>query len=297
MKLKPISVLLFLVFLTLGTLLFYFLSTTSLALFDSKGIVAVKERNLIITAVSLGLAIIIPIFIVTFFIANKYREGNKFAEYSPELVQNPKQIALFWAIPSVVILILGVINWNATAELDPRKPLEAAVKPMTIQVVALRWKWLFIYPDQNIASVNFFQFPVNTPINFKLTADAPMNSFWIPKLGGQIYAMAGMSTQTHLMASSSGDFDGSAAEINGPGFSGMKFIARASSQADFDSWIQKAKQASKILTFEEYENLAKPSENNKVNYYSASVDNLYDKVIMKFTLPTGGTTAMPGMNY
>ena len=122
------------------------------------------------------------------------------------------------------VFILAVITWKSTHALDPSLPLQSDKKPITIRVVALRWKWLFIYPEQNIATVNFIQFPIATPINFELTADGPMNSFWIPELGGQIYAMTGMQTKRHLMANAIGEFSGAAAEINGKGFSGMKFI-------------------------------------------------------------------------
>lgn len=289
--------LVFLILLASTAFLYLYLSTHSIALFDTKGIIAIKQRDLIITAVALGLAIIIPVFILAFFIAIKYREGSKTTDYSPEWEQSSKQVKIFWAIPSVVILILAVINWNATHELDPRKPIESSTKPLTIQVVALRWKWLFIYPQQNIATVNFIQFPINTPLNFKLTADAPMNSFWIPQLGGQIYSMAGMSTQLQLMANSTGDFPGYAAEINGPGFSGMKFIARGSTKEEFDTWVRKTKTSAKILTLDNYNKLSIPSENNKEDFYSFAEENLYNNVIMKFTMPPLGNTTMTEMNH
>jgi cytochrome o ubiquinol oxidase subunit 2 len=194
---------------------------------------------------------------------------------------------LWWILPSIIILILSVITWQKTHALDPYKPIVSENPPITIQVVALNWKWLFIYPEQNIATINFIQVPVNTPINFILTADGPMNSFWIPQLGGQMYAMSGMSTTLHLIANEEGDFAGSAAEINGEGFSGMRFITRASSQEAFDQWVMNAKASSRFLSLEEYEILAKPSQNNVPVIYAASDPGLYDTIIMKYMSPVG----------
>ena len=146
---------------------------------------------------------------------------------------------------------------------------------MTIQVVALQWKWLFIYPEEKIASVNFVQFPKETPIHFEITADAPMNSFWIPHLGGQIYAMPKMKTELHLIANEAGDFRGSSANLSGEGFAGMHFIARASSEEDYHQWVESAKQSSKLLNFEEYNQLAAPSQNNPVEIYQLKDANSF----------------------
>ncbi len=146
-----------------------------------------------------------------------------------------------WAVPIILIASLSVLNWKSTHELDPYQPIASNAPPLTVEVVALDWKFLFIYPQQNIATVNFIEFPVNTPLNFQLTADAPMSSFWIPQLGSQIYAMPAMSTQLHLIANSTGDFRGMDTEINGAGFSGMKFAARSVSQTDFNAWVASVK--------------------------------------------------------
>jgi cytochrome o ubiquinol oxidase subunit 2 len=162
--------------------------------------------------------------------------------------------------------------------------------------VALQWKWLFIYPEQNIATVNFVEFPNSTPVNFQLTADAPMNSFWIPELGGQMYAMPGMSTQLHLMADRPGEFNGSAAEISGKGFSGMKFIAKATSQKDFDTWVKSVKQSSNMIDLSKYNKLAEPSENNPVITYASVEKDLYNSIIMKF-MPAMDNMHMEGMTH
>jgi len=196
-KLKLVGFLL----LSLGVVLLVagYLHGHSIAVLNPQGFIANKERGLIVTITLLMLIVVIPVFALTFAIAWKYREGNTAARYSPEWDHNRWVEAVWWAVPLVLITVISMISWSSSHELDPFRPLRSANPPITIQVVALQWKWLFIYPDQNIATVNFVQFPANTPVDFQITSDAPMNSFWIPQLGGQIYAMAGMSTQLHLM--------------------------------------------------------------------------------------------------
>ncbi len=267
----------------------------TVAVFDPKGIVALQERNLIIFALLLSLIVVIPVFVLTFVFAWKFREGRE-EKYDPDSNHSRWLEFFWWAIPATVILVLAIVTWRGTHALDPRKPIETSEKPVTIQVVALRWKWLFIYPQQNIATVNFIQFPARTPINFELTADAPMNSFWIPQLGGQIYAMAGMRTQLHLMASEPGEFAGSAAEISGRGFAGMKFTAKASSVADFDAWVGSVRGSPNVLIMDEYNKLSQPSEDSPVSYYSWVDPGLYDSVVMKYMMPTMPAGAqMPSM--
>jgi cytochrome o ubiquinol oxidase subunit 2 len=280
------------------TLLVYFLHSHEITIFNPKGAISIQERNLIIIATFLMLIVVIPAYTMLFTFARKYRAGNEKAKYAPDL-DNNKVAGLIWAAPTLIILMIAVINWKSTHALDPYKPIESAVKPLTIQVVALQWKWLFIYPEQNIATVNFIEFPERTPLNFELTADAPMNSFWIPQLGGQMYAMAGMRTQLHLIANEIGEFRGSAAEINGNGFAGMHFIAKAASQADFDAWVASIKKSPAVLTQDEYNKLAQPSEDNLKLVYASVEKNLYNSVMAKFMAPTQNTrptsTPMPKM--
>lgn len=273
----------------------------NIAVLNPKGIIAVKERGLIITAVLLMLVAVVPAYVLLFLFAVKYRAGKVAPDYSPDLDSN-RVALLLWVVPVVVIFAVGVVNWKSTHALDPYRPIVSSAKPITIQVVALRWKWLFVYPDFNIATVNFIEFPQNTPINFELTADdAPMNSFWIPQLGGQMYAMAGMSTKLHLMADKPGEFNGSAAEINGSGLAGMRFVAKAVSQTDFDSWVTSVKKSSTSLTSSEYEQLIKPSENNPRILYSSADKNLYNNIVVKYMMPQTQSTddhqnSMPGMD-
>jgi cytochrome o ubiquinol oxidase subunit 2 len=161
-------------------------------------------------------------------------------------------------------------------------------------VVALQWKWLFIYPGQNIATVNFVQFPENTPVNFIITADAPMNSFWIPQLGGQIYAMPGMSTQLHLMANGAGSYRGVSANLSGQGFADMKFIAKSSSSADFKRWVHSVSYSHNALSLAGYDKLALPSQNNLPAAYSSKPTGLYDTIITKYMITNTSSATIQG---
>jgi cytochrome o ubiquinol oxidase subunit 2 len=280
--------------LSVGTLAASYLHGHNLAVLNPKGLIASRERSLIIIASLLMIIVVIPVFALTFGIVWKYRAGNTKAKYSPDWDHNRRLEATWWAIPSVLILILSILTWTSSHELDPYKPLASSAQPLTIQVVALDWKWLFIYPQQHIATVNFVQIPKDTPINFVITSDAPMNSFWIPQLGGQIYAMPGMSTQLHLMASSTGSYAGSSANISGRGFAGMRFIAKATSPADFNTWVASTQRGSAHLNLETYAALARPSENHPVATYASAQDGLYDTILMKYMMPNldiaaGGT--------
>jgi cytochrome o ubiquinol oxidase subunit 2 len=265
-----------------------FFHSHTVAILDPKGPVALQERNLIIFGSALSLVVVLPVFTMLGVFAWKYRATNTKARYSPEWDHNLAAETTWWLVPCALILILSIVTWRTSHTLDPSRALVSNVPPITIQVVALDWKWLFIYPQQDIATVNFIQFPVNTPVNFQITSDAPMNSFWIPQLGGQIYAMPGMSTQLHLMASSIGEFNGSSANISGVGFAGMKFVARSSSQADFNQWVKLVKTSSTSLSIDQFNNLAKPSQNNPTTYFSSGQPGLYDGLVMKYMAPTTG---------
>ena len=289
---------LFLLFLGVVLSVANYLHTHSIAVLNPQGFIANKERGLIVTITLLMLVVVIPVFALTFAIAWKYRESNTAAPYTPEWDHNRWVEAVWWAVPLVLIAIISLISWRSSHELDPFMPLRSNNPPITIQVVALQWKWLFIYPEQNIATVNFVQFPENTPVNFQITADAPMNSFWIPQLGGQIYAMAGMSTQLHLMADKAGSYRGSSANLSGQGFADMKFIAKSSTGGDFDSWIRSVKHSQNNLTLEGYNKLAQPSQNNPVVTYSSKPSTLYDTILTKYMpntqrLPDMKTSAVP----
>jgi len=269
----------------------YYWFTHDITLLSPAGTIADQQRDLMNIAALLSIIIILPVFFLTAYMAWKYRAGNSKAKHSPNLDHNVFLEAVWWGVPLIIIVILAVITWNSSHALDPYKKLESSKKPVTIQVVAMEWKWLFIYPEQKIATVNFVQFPEDTPVNFQITADAPMNSFWIPKLGGQVYAMNGMTTKLHLMADSTGEYPGSSANISGKGFASMRFTAKSTSQRDFDSWVKANQKGHPALTFTQYDNLAKPSENNPVTYYAPPDHDLYDKIISKY-MPDHGMTGM-----
>ena len=282
-----------------------FLTGCGAVLLNPKGVVASDQKDLLILSIGLMLIVVIPVIFMTFFFAWKYNDKRKFEKYSPNWAHNTKLEIVCWFVPCVIIIILAYLVWTSSHSLDPYKPITKVpnnigvyslhegkkishAKPIVIEVVALDWKWLFIYPEYNIATINFIQFPVDTPLAFKITADAPMNSFVIPALGGQIYAMEGMQTKIHYLATEEGVFRGRSTNYSGKGFSGMKFLARSSSEKDFKRWINKVKQEGNFLSLEEYNLLTKKSTNNRVQYFSSVKSGLFDSIIMKFMKPSEG---------
>ncbi|MGY4490430.1 ubiquinol oxidase subunit II [gamma proteobacterium L18] len=271
-----------------------FLGGCKWTLLDPKGPIGLDERNLIIIATLLMLLVVVPVIVMTVVFAWKYRATNTAAKYTPDWSHSNKIEAVIWGVPLCLLIVLGVITYKSTHALDPYRPIESDVKPITIQVVSLDWKWLFIYPDQGIATVNKVVFPANTPVNFRITSDSVMNSFFIPGLGGQIYSMAGMTTQLHLLASQPHEFDGISANYSGEGFTGMKFKALATTQADFDAWVSEVKNSPKQLDSAEYAALAKPSEKNPVALYSTYAPNLFQTIIKKYEGMNPGHIAHEG---
>lgn len=250
-----------------------------------EGTVGIEERNLLLTIQVLMLVIIIPVYVLTFVFAWKYNAANPKGDYDPDLVDNTFAEFVWWGVPLVMTIIVSVLTWVKTHELDPFKPLESDRKPLTIQVVALQWKWLFLYPEEKIATVNFLQIPKNIPIRFEITADAPMNSFWIPELGGQIYAMPKMRTELNLIAKETGDFRGSSANISGEGFANMHFVTRASSEEDFKKWVENVQKSPQSLNIEEYNKLATPSLTSPVETFQLADTTLFNHIINKYLLP------------
>ncbi len=222
----------------------FLLSGCDSALLDPKGQIGLEQRSLILTALGLMLIVVIPAIAMAIGFAWKYRASNKDAKYSPNWSHSNKVEAVVWTIPILIIIFLAVLTWKTTHALEPSKPLVHDAKPVTIEVIAMDWKWFFIYPEQGIATVNEIAFPANTPVEFKITSNSVMNSFFIPRLGSQIYAMAGMQTQLHLIADEAGTYDGISSNYSGKGFSGMKFKAIATPDMNtFNQWVAKAKQS------------------------------------------------------
>ncbi len=279
--LLPLAVLVALIVLAVE-----YLSRQNIEVLNPKGPVAQQERTLMITAVLLMLIVVIPVFVLTFFISWRYRESNKKSKYQPDWDHSRKLEAIWWLIPSALILALSIISWNATHSLVPGKPLASSNPTMTLDCVALDWKWLFIYPRQDIATVNYITFPTNTPVNFEITSDAPMNSFWVPQLGGQIYAMAGMVSDLNLMATSNGTYRGSSANISGVGFANMNFSANTTSQHQFELWVNNIKRASSTLNDQAYATLAAPSQNGNYQAYASTEPGLFQKIVLKYMSPS-----------
>jgi cytochrome o ubiquinol oxidase subunit 2 len=184
-----------------------------------------------------------------------------------------------------VIIILAVITAVSTHALDPYKPISSNKTPVKIQVIALEWKWLFVYPDKGIATLNYVNIPEDTPIDLTLTSDAPMNSFWVPALAGQVYAMSGMSTKLHLMADGVGSYNGVSANISGEGFAEMRFKVNSLTEKDFTNWAAKSMRSKDMLTSETYADLAKPSSGDSEATYMLMNNGLYNEVIMKYMGP------------
>lgn len=250
-----------------------------------KGIIAKNELALIIANIILMLLIIFPTYILLFWTVWKYCIKNENAKYEPEQASSPFIEMIMWGFPSIIVTIMAIVTWYATHQLNPYKPLESEVKPLSVQVVALDWKWLFIYPEQGVATLNYLHIPERTPIHLRLTADgSPMNSFWIPQLSGQIYSMTGMSTQLYLMADAPGQYTGRAVEINGEGYADMTFLVTSSSH--FEDWIAQVKKSSLQLTENTYRDLLKPAVNKSIILFSEVEKDLYHKIIHKYMYPT-----------
>ncbi|MGA8163659.1 MAG: COX aromatic rich motif-containing protein [Waddliaceae bacterium] len=250
-----------------------------------KGMIALKERNLLFLIQLIMLVFVIPVYLFTFIFSWWYRADNKKSTYDPHLVDHKVAEFFWWGVPFVMTVVVCVITWFKTHELDPYRPIQSEKEPIDIEVVALQWKWLFLYPEENIASVNYVHIPKDTPVHFHITADAPMNALWIPRLAGMIYAMPGMRTELHLIANAEGEFRGSSAQISGKGFSGMTFVTKASSEESYKNWMQSARQSTKSLDKESYRKLAEPSENHPVEFYRLTEKNLFQDIIMKYTKP------------
>lgn len=270
----------------------FLLSGCDSALLAPKGKIGLEQRSLILTAIGLMLIVVIPAIAMAIGFAWKYRASNKDAKYSPNWSHSNKVEAVVWTIPILIVIFLAVLTWKTTHSLEPNRPLEHEAKPVTIEVIAMDWKWFFIYPELGIATVNEIAFPANIPVEFKITSNSVMNSFFIPRLGSQIYAMAGMQTKLHLIADEAGTYDGISSNYSGKGFSGMKFKAIATPDMDtFNQWVAKAKQSPEVMNdMATYEKLAAPSEYNKVEYFSNVKPDFFKNVIKKFIGHTEAST-------
>ena len=263
------------------------LAQASWALLDPKGPIAADEKQLILTAFALMLIVVIPVIIMTFAFAWKYRASNTAATYAPKWDYSHQVEAVVWLVPAVIVLILSTLVWRSTHELTPEKPLVSAVKPLTVQVVAMNWKWLFIYPEQGVASVNELVIPVGTPVQFLITSDSVMNSFFIPRLGGQIYAMAGMQTELNLQADEPGTYRGLDTQFSGAGFSGMHFETQATSLEAFEHWVKDTRKGRLVLDDTRLKQLEVPSEDVTPTRFSRVTPQLFESILQKYA-PNAG---------
>lgn len=255
---------------------------------NPSGDIAIQQRNLILVSTGLMLLIIVPVIALTLLFAWRYRKANTKADYRPDWDHSTQLELVIWAAPLLIIIALGAITWISTHTLDPYRPLGRIdanrlvpedVKPMVVEVVALDWKWLFIYPEQGIALVNEMAAPIDRPIQFKITSSSIMNSFFIPALAGQIYAMPGMQTKLSAVINKPGVFDGFSANYSGHGFNGMRFKFHGLSTADFDKWVAANKASGKELTRTNFLELEKPSEREPVQRYASVDPGLYKAIV------------------
>ena len=266
------------------------ISRGNMQLLQPAGYIAEIQSKLLWGIIIFGGIMATLIISAFFYMVFHYREGKP-ARFEPNWVASKTMQIFWWGIPAIGIAIISSIVWQTAHAVDPYQPI-AGTRPVNIQVVALQWKWLFIYPDDNIATVNKLVIPVNTPISFRLTADAPMNSFWIPRLSGQVYAMTGMVTQLHIRADKLGTFTGSAAEISGDEFAGMNFTVQSVSDNDYASWKTEAMARSQIFDYAAYRQLAKPSGDTSPAEYRLTQPNLFDVIVMQFMEPGIDTSTL-----
>lgn len=269
---------------------------SELVLLNPKGPVGDSEKSIILISFALMLIVVVPVIVMSIWIPLKYRESNTKAQYDPNWSYSTKIETAMWLIPIVIVLCLSVIAWKETHRLDPYKPIVSEAAPLNVEVVSMDWKWLFIYPEHNIAVVNQFVFPAKIPLSFKITSDTVMTSFFIPQLGSQIYAMAGMQTRLHLMADEQGEYTGQNQQFSGAGFPNMAFNAKAASQEQFDAWVQQVRRSPAKLDFARLDELRKPGVSDSVIYFSSIEPGLFDRIVNKYdpmTRISNGTGGPP----
>jgi cytochrome o ubiquinol oxidase subunit 2 len=252
---------------------------------DPKGPIAAAERLIMLNSTGIMLAIVIPTILATLGVAWWFRSSNERARYLPDFEYSGRVELLVWSIPAMTVLLVGGVTWLSSYDLDPPKPIASALKPVRVQVVALDWKWLFIYPDEGIASVNHLTVPSGTPISFELTSSGVMNSFFVPQLGGQIYTMAGMVTRLHLMADQTGTYRGMSSNYSGAGFSDMYFKVDAVPAERFAQWVAATRIAGPVLDAQNYADLVKPSQAVVPFTYRAVAPELFKGIVSSLSTP------------
>jgi cytochrome o ubiquinol oxidase subunit 2 len=267
---------------------YLYLKTVNIAVFNPKGEIALKEKNLILFALTLSLFVLVPVFVMLITFAIKYNEKNTKAKYSPNFDHSRIFESIWWGIPTILIIILSIVTWQSSHSLDPYKAINSPKPTLNIQVVSMDWKWLFIYPNSEIASVNDLTIPINTPVNLEITSDAPMNQLWIPQLAGQIMSMPGMVTHLNLIGNEAGTFRGMSSNISGQGFSGMTFNAHVVSDVNYQNWINSTRKSPNVLNKKGYQALNIHSEYVPATYYSYASPDLFGYIYNKYMSPSNG---------
>jgi cytochrome o ubiquinol oxidase subunit 2 len=245
---------------------------------DPRGPVASAERQILFNSLGIMLAIVIPTILATLGVAFWFRESNQRARYRPNFSYSGRLEMLVWSIPAMTVFLVGGVAWVGSHDVSPRKPIASTEKALRIQVASLDWKWLFIYPDQGVASVNQLTIPVGTPVSFELTSSGVMDSFFVPQLGSQIYTMAGMITRLHLQADHPGTYRGFSAQFSGEGFADMHFDVDAVPGEKFAQWVNAARSAGPELDAKTYADLAKPSAAVAPFTYRSVAPGLFDSI-------------------
>src|SRR6202166_1116182 len=247
---------------------------------DPKGPIAAADRQILLNSLGIMLAIVIPVILATLGVAFWFRASTERARFGRFFAYSAPLEMLVWPTPAMTVFLVGGVAWVGAHDVSPRKPIVSTVKPLRVQVASLDWKWLFIYPDQGVASVNRLTIPVGTPISLELTSSGVMNSFFVPQLGSQIYTMAGMMTRLHLQADHSGTYRGFSAQFSGEGFSDMHFDADAVTDEKFSQWLDAARSAGPELDAKTYADLAKPSAAVVPFTYRAVAPGLFDSILV-----------------
>jgi cytochrome o ubiquinol oxidase subunit II len=246
---------------------------------DPQGSIAAAERQILFNSLGIMLAIVIPTILATLGVAYWFRSSNTRARYQAEFKYSGRIEVLVWSIPAMTVLLVGGVAWVGAHDLDPRKAIDGSAKPVAVQVVSLDWKWLFIYPDLGIASVNHLIVPAGTPISFDLTSTGVMNSFFVPQLGSQIYTMAGMTTHLQLQADHPGSYRGLSAQFSGDGFADMRFLVEALPPEQFQKWAASTRGNGPALDAQSFKDLAKPSEAVSPFTYGSVSSGLFDVIL------------------
>jgi cytochrome o ubiquinol oxidase subunit 2 len=257
---------------------------------DPQGPIASAERLILINSTAIMLVVVVPVIVLTLAFAWRYRASNKRARYAPDWSYSGQIELVVWSIPAMVVILLGAVAWTGSHELDPARKLKADTKPIRIEAVSLDWKWLFIYPDLKIATLNQLVVPTGAPLEFMLTSATVMNSFFVPQLGSQIYTMPGMTTRLNLLAERAGDYPGISAQFSGDGFSDMRFLVHAVPASEFHEWLERARGEGTTLDEAAYSQLARTGSSTRVETYRSVEPTLYEHILQMSAPPA----AAPG---